>query len=144
MAALVCLLGVMAVITIASLCVVGVQRGEERMLQRLRTTLVEARVIEPSRPTSSHRRTQRRQAAALNQASFRSVQLQAIGEEPVPAVQRPTVPTRTYSIRYQPSFANITRRMSAVLNPGANLIDLNNEAPSQEPPLRPEEEGDWV
>lgn len=147
MATMVCLLAVMMVITIGALCAAGVHQGEDRMLNRLRSTLVEARVIEASRPTTSDRRTQRRQAAALNQAAFRSEhQLQAIGEVPDQEAQRPTVPTRTYSIRYlhqRPSLANMKRRVSAAFATGSNLIDLN-EVPPQNPPLRPEEEGNWV
>lgn len=141
MAIMICLMGAMLVVTSLALCAAGVQRGQDRMLQQLRSTLVDARVIEPTRSrTTSARSTRRRQAAELNQ-------MNAIREELDHEVQAPTVPTRTYSLRYlnqRPSFANMKRRMSSVF--GANLIDLNNEAPAQAlaGPLRPEEEGDWV
>jgi hypothetical protein len=143
MAAMVCLLGLMLIVTTLALCTAGVQRGEDRMLQRLRATLVDARVIEPNRQATSARRTRRRQATELNQ-------LNPISEVPGREVQPPpTVPTRTYSLRYvsqRPSLANMKRRMSSMFGGGANLIDFNNEGPVQNSsgPLRPEEEGDWV
>jgi len=141
MAIMVSLIGVMLVVSSCALCAAGAQRGEARMLERVRSTLIDARVIEPETSSKSSRR---RQAAELNRTAYQSVELRAIPEEPSRQGQPPSVPTRTYSLRYfNPALANMKRRMSAALV-GANLIDLSNDVPVSNPSLKPEEEGDWV
>jgi len=145
---------VLLAITVASLCLAGMHRGEGRLLQRLDNILTEARVIEAKNGPHSGQRQRRqdpdpehyRRQAASKLNKMESVELVPIPEEARPMVKPPT-PTRTYSLRYMQPRMSLARKMSAALG-GMPLIDLNTEAPPPLPeltdPLKPEEQGEWV